>query len=373
MQRLLSVTTQRLVAAVLLAGAAGFALAQARTETAAEDSDRDGVSDVLETALLNRFKPTVMVGAEDCSALPAEFLPNTDTPYVLADNGMIYGQAFPAGSMGRPMKDGGRRAERREIELHYYMLWRKDCGRMGHDLDTEHVSVLLRGESDDAERWRAVYWYAAAHEDTVCDASQLTRAATIDAETRGATVWVSNGKHGSFLNEELCRHGCGGDRCEKMTAIVSNRVVNLGEANAPMNGAAWTASSRWPLAQKMERSDFNVVRVARLEGLPATDVAWAEPSKRPAQAAIRGGNAGIDGALVGVSVGGSSSADALMLSNRRTDTALVLADTKTGNALGSAAQNTGKAMSKSYRGVRGALGCVVRHTGGALGVERRED
>jgi hypothetical protein len=254
----------------------------------------------------------------------------------------------------------------REIELHYYMLWRKDCGRLGHDLDTEHVSVLLRGESEDAEGWRAVYWYAAAHEDTVCDASQLTRASTIAAETHGAKVWVSNGKHGSFLNEGLCRHGCGGDRCEKMRAMEMGQVIDVGEAGAAMNGAVWAASPRWPLLEKMQRSDFTAVRVARVEGLPKTDVAWAEPSKRPAQAAIRGGSAGVEGALLGVNVGGTSTADALSLGNRRTDTALVLANAKTTAALGEAAQSTGKALSKSAGGVRNAVGSAWRHTGGAM-------
>jgi hypothetical protein len=370
---------QRLMATVLLAGCAVLAMAQApmRAVTTA-DSDGDGVSDALESSLLERFRPTVMVGEADCSTLPAQFLPNTSTPYVLADDGTIYGQAFEGkafdGGIGGVRTVGvtqqGQAGER-EIELHYYILWRADCGRMGHALDAEHISALVRGESDDAERWRAVYWYAAAHEDTVCDASQLTRASTIGAVTHGVRVWSSNGKHGSFLNEELCQHGCGGDRCEKMHAVASTKVINVGEADAVMNGAQWTSSPRWPLKEKMLRTDFTAVRVTRLEGLPETDVAWAEPAKRPAQAAIRGGNAGIDGALLGLNVGGSSTADALSLSNRNTNTALVLANAKTERALGTSAHSTGSALTKSYRSVRGALGSAVKHTGEAMGVEGR--
>ena len=77
---------------------------------------------------------------------------------VQEENGTIYGQAFPRA--GNP----------NQVELHYYHLWRVDCGEMGHNLDTEHVSALLgRGQTS---KWKALYWYAAAHEETVCDASR---------------------------------------------------------------------------------------------------------------------------------------------------------------------------------------------------------
>jgi hypothetical protein len=394
-----------LAGALLLAGAplavcGGASLAQAGGGAAVHvDSDRDGLSDGLESVLLARFAPEVLVSSQDCSVMPGEFLPNTETPYVLADNGTMYGQASPAeagagvrkasavqGNAGAGAKKasavqgkagaGAKKASAgsvtttagsvRRVELHYYLLWRADCGRMGHALDAEHVSALVEGEGEAPEGWRALYWYAAAHEDTVCDASQLTRASTIDAEEHGARVWVSSGKHSSFLNRELCRRGCGGDRCDSMKRVPTLPVINLGEPRAPMNGAAWARSSRWPLEEKMERSDFTAVRLARLEALPETDVAWAEPSKRPAQAAVRGGNAGVDGALVG----GTSTADALGLSSRKTNTAIVVANNRTSAALDSAAQNTGKALTKSASGVRGAMGNAWKHTGGALGTKK---
>jgi hypothetical protein len=179
---------------------------------------------------------------------------------------------------------------------------------MGHALDAEHVAVLLKtspgADADKAKTWHAVYWYAAAHEDTVCDASQMTRASTLHAEDRGARVWISAGKHASFLNEELCHHGCGGDRCKNMHALASPGVVNLGELHTPMGGAVWAGSARWPLADKLGRSDFAAVRTERLERLPATDIAWTNPAKRPAQAAILGGNSTVDGAITGVTAGG---------------------------------------------------------------------
>jgi hypothetical protein len=297
------------------------------------DSDRDGLSDALETALLQQFAPTLMVSTNDCSALPARFTPGIAVPTSEADNGTLYGQATPRRVRGQ-----------NAIELHFYHLWRKDCGRLGHTLDTEHVAVLLLSEGkqhDDPTTWKAKYWYAAAHEDTVCDASQVTRASTLHAEHDGALIWVSDGKHASFLNAELCNHGCGGDVCRNSYAAPQLPVVNLGEPGAVMNGSVWIASTQWPLMDKVSRSDFTDARLQRLLRLPVTDVAWANPEKRPAQGAILGGNAAIDGALTGV---------------RSTDTAITIAGSHTGGALGTATQATGHALSRSLHAVGKALG-----------------
>ena len=141
------------------------------------DSDHDGISDEVEEALLAKFLPTFMVSSHDCSTQPAQFSPQAKSPTVVADDGTIYGQVFP------------RKQHPGEVELHYYHLWRKDCGEMGHRLDAEHASALVSlgtTASDSA----ALYWYAAAHEDTICDASQLTRAETIHAQERGPTLWI---------------------------------------------------------------------------------------------------------------------------------------------------------------------------------------
>jgi hypothetical protein len=324
------------VALVWLAGAAVLAVAaKAQTSSlpenaAQQDSDGDGLSDVLEQALLARFAPTLMVSHGDCANVPAVFVSGQAKPLVREENSTIYGQATPQ----RTEQGAGR-----FVELHYYHLWSRDCGRMGHPLDTEHVSVLLKRDksASDLNGWKAVYWYAAAHEDTVCDASQITRSSTLHAEERGATVWISRGKHASFLNEELCRHGCGGDFCEQMEPLTVPEIVNLGEAAKPMNGALWSASSEWPLTTKMGRSDFQETVLARLERLPDSDIAWVYPSKRPAQATI---------------AAGGSTVSALGTSQRNTDSAISLAGDATGGALG-----------KTYRGVTGALGKSARGVG----------
>ena len=311
------------------------------------DSDHDGLNDVLEDALLQRFVPQFMISSDDCSARPARFVQAIAIPTIAAEDGTVYGQA-----MLRPAVAGTPA----QVELHYYHLWRTDCGRMGHPLDAEHVAVLLQQTStalrDDPASWHATYWYAAAHEDTVCDASQLTRASTLKAEEHGPQIWISAGKHASFLTEEMCHHGCGGDRCIKSRPLETPGVINLGELDAPMNGAVWMSSSRWPLKDKLGRTDFLTARVDRLQRLPETDIAWANPAKRPAQVAILGGNS----AVTGASVGGDATGSALATSGRSTDSALTVAGDKTGTALEKATHNTGHALGAGVRAVKKALG-----------------
>lgn len=216
--------------------------------TFAADADRDGLDDALEQSLLEQFLPRFYVSKGECDASPAEFVPGVSAPRVSARNGTIYGQAFPSvrGTRGR------------WVELHFYHLWGRDCGRGGHDLDAEHVSALV---SEDAGTWRAEYWYAAAHEDTVCDVS-MGRKAGVEAR---AEVWISPGKHASFLRVDSCNGGgCGGDRCETPWKLAVSRVINLGERDAPMPGMGWAASGVWTLQEKMT-SDFDDVFLARLD------------------------------------------------------------------------------------------------------------
>ena len=315
-----------LIAGLVAAGLASSLSAQTAGGASLSDSDHDGLSDAFEQSLLEQFQPRFMTSGGDCSTKPAEFTPHLNKPVAMADNGTIYGQVFPA----------PERAD--AVELHYYDLWRRDCGQAGHDLDAEHVSVLL--ERNEAGSWKARYWYAAAHEDTVCDASQIVRAKALDAEDQGPEIWVSAGKHGAFLSKKACRFGCGADTCEGDDRLESARVVNLGELATPMNGATWVESPRWPLKQKMSRSDFDDALTTRLDRRPANEIAWASPKKKPAQAVILGGDEAIGGAATGL---------------RATDSALTVADTNTSGALDTASRKTGNALAKSYRGVKRAL------------------
>jgi hypothetical protein len=310
------------------------------------DSDHDGLSDALEQALLTQFVPHFLTAPKDCSLRPAQFEPNQTTPTVEAENGTIYGQAFP------------RPGQADQVELHFYHLWRVDCGDMGHNLDAEHVSALV--SRDQKGNWKALYWYAAAHEDTICDASQIARASALDAQHHGPTIWISSGKHGSFLSDLLCSRGCGSDECQNLVPLSVPAVINLGELSAPENGATWAGDSNWPLTVKMQRSDFTDARLARVERLPETAILWANPQKRPYQVAIHGGN----GTAAGVAAGARATDSALTA----TDEALDLANVKTGNALVKASDRTGRGLAKTFSGVGKALRISTQKVGDALGV-----
>ena len=314
------------------------AIAQQPDLKAGPDSDQDGISDALEQSLLLQFAPTFMVDRRDCSVLPAEFTPDSPVPTVNAENGVIYGQVFPAKSAAGNLPTA---------EIHFYHLWRTDCGPHGHPLDAEHVSVLVTASDRDLAiaKWKALYWYAAAHEDTVCDVSQITRASTLQAEQSGATVFVSPGKHASYFSEKLCRSGCGADKCVDEVALPHGAIINLGEVGHPMNGAVFIASNQWPLIDKMTNTNFPPEPIARLDQFPDTDIAWFNPGKHPAQGIIANSN---------------TTRQAIASGANGTTSSLAAAQNNTGNALQKTAKATGSALAATARHVGEALHLVQK-------------
>ena len=206
---------------------------------AAADLDHDNLPDKFEQQLLERFVPKFLVSANDCDVLPAAFAPHEPTPRPLTRTGALYGFVTPHANG--------------DIEMHYYHLWARDCGRGSHPLDVEHVSVLLHSPHPDhsAKHWRAVAWMAAGHQGTICDTAHGARAHLLGAAQQGPTVWVSQGKHASFLSQSWCARGCGGDRCENTQIWHPREIVNLGSVEHPLNGASWIQSHEWPLAAKL--------------------------------------------------------------------------------------------------------------------------
>jgi hypothetical protein len=311
----------QIAAAVFLTFLPGSTISWAGEGVPEGDFDRDGLDDRFEQEVLLRFKPRFLVSRTECAGLPAEFLPDSLDPETVALNGTIYGQVFPGGLQERPGA---------YLEIHYYHLWSSDCGQFGHRLDSEYVSVLAR--SDDSSRpaklWKAVYWYAAAHEGTLCDASNGATAKALDAEEKGATVWISSGKHASFLAEDLCHSfGCGGDRCEQMEVLPPGRMINLGEPGRPLNGAVWVDSSEWPLAGKMV-PDFGFD--GSVAGCLFGDTpSFHNSSLPPAKAVVLGGNQ----LLKGLEVGGGGALSALSLANEDTNRALSRASGRVGKAI----------------------------------------
>lgn len=231
---------------------------------AGADLDGDRLKDKFEQELLERFRPVFLIASGDCDGLPSEFQPGSKTPIPIAANGTIYGQVFPVSGLAAPGA---------YLEIHYYHLWARDCGVLSHALDAERVSVLVRAKkiNEKPKHWTAVFWQASAHEDTLCDQGHAASAAGIAAVESGARVWISRGKHASFLSPDRCGLGCGADVCDSPRLLPRGKLVNLGEANQPLNGAVWVQSKRWRLAGKME-SDFTPAVVAELSRRAGTRI-----------------------------------------------------------------------------------------------------
>lgn len=326
--------------ALLLLGVPALPNAPAQQPTAV-DSDHDGLSDALEQALLDQFAPKFMVDPHDCSQRPAEFTPNLPTPTVQAANGAIYGQVFPAKSSSGDLPTA---------EIHFYHLWASDCGPHPHPLDAEHVAVLVTASESDLanSKWTALYWYAAAHEGTVCDISQITRASTLHAEESGARVFISPGKHASYLNQKLCHAGCGADKCVNLAALPAAKIINLGEPAHPMNGSVFIASTAWPLLGKMTSTNFPPEPLARLSQMPVTDIAWFNPGRHPAQGIIANSNS----TRQAIAHGANDTSVAISLAQDDTGNALHKTYKSTKQALGATAKNVGKALNPSPKSQR---------------------
>jgi len=287
------------------------------------DSDRDGLSDDKEQALLEQFRPTFMISATDCAIRPSRFEPDQSNPKAMAADGSIYGQVFPIpGSQN--------------VEIHYYTLWDRDCGRIKHPLDVEHVSVIVANQQGSEPE--ALYWYAGAHEKTACDISSGARAKAIGAEQHGPKVWSSSGKHALYLRKDMCHHGCGADSCDDDVELAQNsQVINLGELNNPANGSSWVTSSLWALADKMD-SDFSADLIARLDATSGETVITLRGSSS-LRGTIQGGDAALGGAAIGV---------------QHTSTALDTANGHTSRSLGKATRASGRSLKRAWNAVFGA-------------------
>lgn len=287
--------------------------------TQAVDSDRDGIGDAQEQILLERFRPTFMISKTDCAVRPAQFEPGHGDPKALAADGTIYGQVFPL--------PGNR------IEIHYYTLWDKDCGRMKHPLDAEHVSVLISTNS--GEEPKALYWYAAAHEKTACDISSAGRTEALITAGDHPVIWSSSGKHALFLRKEMCGHGCGADSCkDDVELTAAGPVINIGELDRPMNGAVWAKSPSWPLEDKM-KSNFSGEVLTRLEATPAETIITVQGNST-IRGTIEGAGAAVNGGAIGA---------------QHTEAALDTANGHTSRSLSTAAKATGRALSRAWRAV----------------------
>ena len=284
------------------------------------DSDLDGISDDVEQSLLEQFRPRLMVSRSDCAGLPARFASGVANPKLVAADGTIYGQVSPAKAISPSA-----------VELHYYTIWSRDCGRMSHPFDVEHLAALISLEGSAP---KALYWYAGAHEKTVCDISSGARASAVDSISKGPQVWSSSGKHAFYFRQSMCNTGCGADRCDDNVELSKKEpVINLGEVKTPANDSLFAASPTWPLAEKMT-SDFSAEVIARIDAAP-DEIATLRGS-RTMRGTIQGSDTVVDTAAVGA---------------RHTGAALDTAHDQTSNSLGKATRATGRSLKRAWNAV----------------------
>lgn len=282
---------------------------------AAGDFDRDGIADDVEQAVLEQFRPTLLISAGECDGMPAEFVRGAREPEVAARNGTLYARVSPF--FARPGE---------WLEVHYYHLWGRDCGRRGHALDAEQTAVLVERVHGE---WVARYWWAAAHEETLCERSNAARAVWLKAEMQGARLWVSRGKHASFLSPNLCSWGCGGDSCEQMRPVPAGRIINLGEKGALAEGMQWVEAGQWPMRDKFG-SSFPPAMLERLDREEGSRIVSRDGAMYPVQAiALAGGET-----AGGVGTGRKHTEDALGTAKERTGAALKKAARSVGDFLG---------------------------------------
>ncbi len=307
------------------------------------DVDRDGLPDRLEQALLSRFVPSFHVSAADCDVAPAEFEPGLREPKVKARNGTISGQVFPV----KRVDVAGE-----FIEIHYYHLWGRDCGRTGHRLDAEHVSVLLRA---DGHEWRPQFWYAAAHESTLCDMGTGAAASALGALDHGPDIWVSRDKHASFLRKDLCAGGCGGDVCDDAPVLRVANLINLGEPGAPMNGSEWISSRSWSVQSKMV-PDFTNGLIARM---PAGNDAGLVP-KREMSGGVRGTAARAAKTYVSVASATESAGSGIAAGTRGADAGMQAAGASIDSSANRADQSLGSASSSAWGSLKRAFRSLAK-------------
>jgi hypothetical protein len=284
------------------------------------DSDHDGLSDELEQTLLAKFRPTFMTSASDCAIRPASFKAAVANPTPVAADGTIYGQVFPAAN--------------HRIEVHYYMLWDKDCGRISHPLDAEHVAALIT--DDDGAEPKALYWYTGAHERTVCDISSGTRAQAVNATSSGPTVWSASGKHALYFKKEMCAHGCGADSCEDDRELAqAGDVVNHGELKTPVNGSLFVTYPKWLLSTKMD-TDFPPEVIALIDATPPEAISTLR------------GRSTVRGTIQGSGMVYDNISESAATGARHTEAALDTANAQTSNSLDKATKATGNALTRAW-------------------------
>ena len=141
-----------------------------------------------------------------------------------------------------------------------------------------------------------------------------------------------------------------------MIALESAEIVNLGEPAHAMNGSLFIASSSWPLAAKMVKTNFPPSVLARLSQHPDSEIAWFNEGRHPSQGIIA-----ISSATEQAMAGGGGN----------TMFGIASAATATNSSISVASGSTGNSLETSCRGAAHALDASMQHIGEFLSLKRR--
>ncbi len=191
------------------------------------DSDRDGLADACELALVRHFAPTLVVSTRDCLWRP--------------DGGGLFGGylngAQPAGA---------------GVRLAYLPAYTRDCGWgaltcvprragcSGHDGDSELILVDVARSED---RWRVTGVFLSAHcgEHEAGDC-RWHRGDALRAFSwhDGPIVWVARGKHAHYPTHASCDRGnWRRDTCDGPVVAARFPVIDAGRNIGSRDAPSW--------------------------------------------------------------------------------------------------------------------------------------
>jgi hypothetical protein len=219
------------------------------------DNDADGMDDVLEQKLLNRFMPTFIQfdnescpgpaidGSGDSNLVVCHIYP-IPQQYV-ASNKLDSVKNKPSALVPKRGLTVGLYWYRPFIMVNAALLYGKDCGALGHTADVEGFSFSLRYVGTDSvagwmydtvmQNWIGAKIQTTSHASTPCEHKETKDYKSILTPAGVDTVFASPDKHGNYLTVSgcntsfICNPGCGGVQAKKNV-----KAVNIGEPAAPL-------------------------------------------------------------------------------------------------------------------------------------------
>ena len=217
-----------------------------------------------------------MVGVQDCSGIPTEFRPGVKKPEPETDDGTIYGQVFPSKAAGGALPTA---------EIHYYHLWRRDCGAMVMRWIPSmcRCSCARPAAISIPQHGRRCTGILQPTKTLFAMKSQIARASTPHAVNHGARIWIIPGKEASSGTGSLGLAGCGETNVQH-ACLEPGKLINL-ERLAGREGDFHRLECLAASAQNCN-TNFPAGPVARLNQLPDSDIAWFNAGRHPAQGVI---------------------------------------------------------------------------------------